>query len=185
MLAVSRPRSTPTAAAAGSPFRRRGFRPKRQNSGGHRRHGSGWLYAVGLTGTVYHRDARRWRKPRLPDQSAALQRAVSPPRKSTSAGTKARFIGAIVGAGSSLGIPLRPDVLGHGIIPEKGLLGLPGGIQVYDGEELKDVDLGVKRAVSCHRLHAYDGVLWSFGVDDLFVFDGKKWREIICPENEP
>ena len=34
-----------------------------------------------------------------------------------------------------------------------------------------------------YRLHTRDGMLWSFGQDDLVFFDGTKWERIICPDN--
>lgn len=58
------------------------------------------------------------------------------------------------------------------------------GIVVYDGENLQEIDFGLEGHIACHKLHAADGVLWSFGIDDLLVFNGSHWERVICPENK-
>jgi hypothetical protein len=58
------------------------------------------------------------------------------------------------------------------------------GIVVYDGKNLQEMDFGMEGHIACHKLHAADGVLWSFGIDDLLVFDGNRWDRVICPENQ-
>ena len=54
---------------------------------------------------------------------------------------------------------------------------------VHDGTTFEPVDFGLSTDVDCHRLHANDGVMWSFGIDHLLVFNGKKWSEVVCPMN--
>jgi hypothetical protein len=58
------------------------------------------------------------------------------------------------------------------------------GILRYDGSGLEQLNMGLGRNPTTHRLHANDGVLWSFGAYDLSSFDGSRWTLISCPENE-
>jgi hypothetical protein len=56
----------------------------------------------------------------------------------------------------------------------------------YDGESVKEVDTGLFPPLrSANRLQAVDGVLWSFGYDDIVRFDGVKWERFICPASKP
>jgi hypothetical protein len=57
------------------------------------------------------------------------------------------------------------------------------GVLRYDGTTVEPVDLQLGKMIGHHKLHAADDILWSFGVDDLCYFDGRTWREVICPEN--
>jgi hypothetical protein len=57
---------------------------------------------------------------------------------------------------------------------------------VYDGDTMTEVETGLSpRLRSANRLQAVDGVLWSFGYDDIVRFDGAKWERFICPAAKP
>lgn len=60
-----------------------------------------------------------------------------------------------------------------------------GGLGRLRGERVEPLDLGLGRTVLGYRLRACDGLLWSIGNDDLLMFDGKAWTEVICPDNVP
>jgi hypothetical protein len=45
------------------------------------------------------------------------------------------------------------------------------------------IDIDIGDALTFHRLHANDGVLWSFGTDHLLFFDGVQWRQVVHPDN--
>lgn len=47
-----------------------------------------------------------------------------------------------------------------------------------NGSQLSPVNFGKKAPVSCYRLTAAEGVMWSLGQQDLYSFDGKKWEEV-------
>lgn len=46
------------------------------------------------------------------------------------------------------------------------------------------VDTVMNKQVSTLQLHQKDGILWSIGENDVLAFDGKKWKEVVCPENK-
>lgn len=62
-------------------------------------------------------------------------------------------------------------------------LAYPGGLVICRDGSLTPVSFGLEEKPGCYHLHANDGQLWSFGIDDLLAFDGKQWRVVICPEN--
>lgn len=57
------------------------------------------------------------------------------------------------------------------------------GLVRYDGQNFVDIDTGITPTPGAHKLHARDGVLYSFGVDDIVKFDGKQWQSVVCPHN--
>jgi hypothetical protein len=57
------------------------------------------------------------------------------------------------------------------------------GLFEFDGEEIRPVNTGLKPEIGGYRLDSRDGVLWSFGVDDLAFYDGGQWHRIIHPDN--
>jgi hypothetical protein len=46
-----------------------------------------------------------------------------------------------------------------------------------------EVKLPSKKKVSCNKLHASTGRLLSVGIDDVWLFDGTSWSEIVWPDN--
>jgi hypothetical protein len=63
----------------------------------------------------------------------------------------------------------------------KFYLATTNGIFSLVGDELLKVDLGVSKSVTTARLHAGDGVLWSVGETDIFIFDGDRWSRCEIP----
>lgn len=57
------------------------------------------------------------------------------------------------------------------------------GLVRYDGQAFFDVDTGLTPPPGAHRLDTANGLLYSFGVDDLLKFDGHQWERVICPHN--
>lgn len=59
-------------------------------------------------------------------------------------------------------------------------------LYTYDGKSIAEVDTGLEPPLrSPHRLQAIDGVLWSFGYDDVARYDGEQWTRFICPAAKP
>ncbi len=57
------------------------------------------------------------------------------------------------------------------------------GLFIFDGTSVERLTTGLKPEIGGYRLAARNGVLWSFGVDDLAKFDGKKWTRLKHPDN--
>ena len=57
------------------------------------------------------------------------------------------------------------------------------GLFVLDDGHISTIKTGLTPEIKGYRLHANDGVLWSFGVDDLAFFDGNNWQRVIHPDN--
>ena len=53
----------------------------------------------------------------------------------------------------------------------------------FDGKQVSSLSTGLTPVPDGHRIHANDGVLWSFGTRHLCFFDGKKWTSVKHPDN--
>ncbi|MGA2256554.1 MAG: hypothetical protein ABSG53_18050 [Thermoguttaceae bacterium] len=142
------------------------------------------IYTVGTGGAIYHYDGRTWTQLDSPTNLHLLRvRCVSKDEVYIS-GSRGRLLRGNRNGWLDLGDPdVADDFWGLEYFRGKVYVAHANGIMVWNGEKLESVDMGIKRDISCHRLHANDGVLWSFGMDDLFFFDGKTWTEVVCPEN--
>lgn len=56
-------------------------------------------------------------------------------------------------------------------------------LMVYDGKSVKAIVTGLQPEIDAHRLSSRNGILWSFGENDLACFNGKKWTRVIHPDN--
>lgn len=57
------------------------------------------------------------------------------------------------------------------------------GLFVFDGEAIAPLATGLDPEIGGYRLDSGDGVMWSFGVDDLACFDGEEWTRLEHPDN--
>ncbi|BBT16946.1 hypothetical protein ACWKWZ_18085 [Metapseudomonas otitidis] len=142
------------------------------------------VYAVGWGGEIYFHDGRRWHK----DDS---------PTTAHLTGVRCLENGQVVVCGHK-GVVLRGAFNLWEVVDDNGLNGNWYDIEVYgdtiylagnnqlakvENDKIVPIDIGIGRSVSTHKLHVKDGLLWSFGEDDIVVFDGQKWQEIIHPDN--
>lgn len=142
------------------------------------------LYAVGDDGEIWHFDGKSWRSCASPtDRHLADVRCLDD--------------GVwICGDG---GVVLRGDKRGWKVVwsdPEpaeewwaierfRGDVYVAGAsfLGVLRKGRIAAVDTGVKGSLTAGTLHEKDGLLWSIGAKHVLSFDGKKWKEHVCPEN--
>lgn len=142
------------------------------------------IYAVGWEGEIYFYDGQNWHK----DDS---------PTTAHLTGVRCLEDGQVIVCGHK-GVVLRGSFNLWEVVNENGLNGNWYDIEIYNNtiylagnnqlakvedDKIVAVDLGVGRTVSTHKLHAKEGLLWSFGENDIFVFNGQGWQEIVHPDN--
>ena len=142
------------------------------------------LYVVGQKGDILHYDGQQWRRIDSPtNRPFASIKAVSRDLVYL-CGNKGNLYRGNTHGWEYIG---EPDFEGDYWSVEEfqgQIYAAHGtGIKVFDGTDLVPVDFALDHPVDCHRLHASDGVLWSFGIDHILFFDGKKWEEVKCPMN--
>jgi hypothetical protein len=57
------------------------------------------------------------------------------------------------------------------------------GLYALEGDKLFPVETGLLPKPDAYRLHATDGVLWSFGNHHICFFDGENWTYVKHPDN--
>jgi len=144
------------------------------------------IYAVGMEGSIFHYDGKQWTLLDSPtNQHLTNVRCISRDEVYIcgysgtllqGSGDTWRFVGDT---------NFRENFWGMAAFERDIYLSYKLGIMKYDGKELASVDLGfdVDRTLSCKSLHGSDGVLWSFGDEELLRFDGVSWEQVVCPEN--
>jgi hypothetical protein len=143
------------------------------------------IYAVGLSGSMYHFDGNLWTQLDSPtDQHLLNVRCVSR-NEVYVCGYKGNIFRGSMNDWQFIGDPeFDGTCWGMDSFGGKLYLAHSRGLIMYDGNSLNAVDIGAGKDATFHRLHANKQMLYSFGPDDLFAYDGTRWSEIICPENE-
>ena len=142
------------------------------------------LYAVGSGGEIWHYNGNRWKQCESPTHMNLHE--VRCLRKD------------LVYACGQAGIVLRGCLDQWEVLEVQGeawefwgvdalqdivFVAGDGGIAVVRGNRIEAIDPGIGRKISGHRLRAGDGLLWSIGHDDILMFDGARWTEIVRPDN--
>lgn len=145
---------------------------------------SSCLYAVGWHGAIYFYDGKQWLQDDSPTSAHLAAVRTLAPDDVWIAGDK--------------GVVLHGSFNRWQIIQSDELQGNWYSIEAFNGDiylaanqslarvegnSIVPVDVGLNRAISTHRLHAKDGLLWSIGEKDILVFDGTKWQEVVHPDN--
>ena len=143
------------------------------------------IYAVGKGGQIYHYDGKAWTRiasPAVVDINWV--RCLSKNEVYLAANDGGFFKGSAEGGWENHS---RPD-LGEEFWCVEVFQGAPylaatSGIYMFDGKMVVRVSTRLKPAPDGQRLHANDGILWSFGAHHLCFFDGKKWTYVNHPDN--
>ena len=142
------------------------------------------IYAVGEKGSIWHHNGAKWKKMQVPtDANLKAVRCVSP--------TEVYIVGyygtVLKGDGEKWVELSNKKIENHfwDVEVYKGVTYIAAleGLFALDEKKVVPVDTGITPKPDAYRLHANDGVLWSFGADRLCFFDGKKWTYVKHPDN--
>lgn len=144
------------------------------------------IYAVGWKGEIYHYNGKKWTKLDSPTNLDLNRVKCVKPDLVYICGDE-----GLVLQGSKNSWKVFQDSANEddfwGVEYFDGQVYLAGidGLRTFDGQDFADVKTGLKKKLDGYRLHANDGVLWSFGQDHLAYFDGKKWTYVENDDNKP
>ncbi|QDH71156.1 hypothetical protein [Marilutibacter alkalisoli] len=141
------------------------------------------LYAVGWKGEIYFYDGSRW----LKDDSPTTAHLSS---------VKCLDDGTVFISGDR-GIVLKGSFNHWQLIETEGFTGNWYGLESFNGaiylagnaeiarvEGSSIVPVNVaEQPITTHRLDAREGLLWSIGESDIYIFDGDRWMEVKHPDN--
>ncbi|MEE9129612.1 MAG: hypothetical protein V3T84_06300 [Phycisphaerales bacterium] len=143
------------------------------------------LYAVGWKGEIFHFDGKKWDKISSPTNLDLERVRCAGPDLVYICGQNGVLLR---GSGSTWEAfqddDFDEDLWGLEIFNDMPYVAWRGGLLRFDGAGLIPVETGLEPPIDGGRLHAADGLLWSFGEEHLACFDGKKWERVICPDNE-
>ena len=142
------------------------------------------IYACGEKGILWHHDGKAWR--RLPSPTSFRLNGVrcASPTEVYLCGQSGAFFRGALGSWEDLSAAgLRTEFTCIELFGGKVWLAGTRGLFVLEGGEVVPVDTGLSPKPDAYRLHANDGVLWSFGLKRLAFFDGKKWTPVPHPDN--
>jgi hypothetical protein len=144
------------------------------------------LYAVGWGGLILRFDGQNWRRVDSPTNQHLSNIKIISNEEIYTCGNNGVLLRGAGEHWEFVGDPdFKANFWGMEFFNGKLYLAHMEGLLEFDGMHFGAVDFGVERKLTYYRLHANDGILWSFGINDLFCFDGQRWREVICPENVP
>ena len=142
------------------------------------------LYVVGTNGAIFHFDGSRWIYADPPRNVHFTRIRCVQHDDVYVCGFKGTILRGSRRTWHDLtGPDLNDNLYGLDLFQNDIYVARNTGIMRLSHGKLTPVDIGIPRQFTFHRLHANDGVLWSFGTDDLLWFDGLKWTEVRHPDN--
>ena len=140
------------------------------------------IYVVGQRGRIFHWNGKEWREVKSPTKSHLERvRCVSPDEVYACG-----HDGVLLRGNHRDGFKLLSSGGENfwGLEVFQGKVYLAGRtLFLFDGEAVSPLTTGLDPEIDGYRLDAKDGVLWSFGVNDLAWFDGKTWTRVQHPDN--
>jgi len=142
------------------------------------------IYVVGYHGRIFHYDGKKWTELSSPT-NAHLERVRSINQDEFYfcgnngvffKGTKRGFLDYSVEG-------LEDNFWGLEYFQDKVYLATLRNLYVFDGTSVLPLNTGLEPEIGGYRLAERDGMLWSFGVDDIAYFDGKVWNRLIHPDS--
>lgn len=142
------------------------------------------IYAVGRMGEIFHYDGTKWDAIDSPTSSDLNRVRCAPDSPVYACGDNGTLV---YGGGNAWAVHndagMKENCWGVEVFDGRVYVAHLKGLLEFDGEGWKPVVTGLTPEIAGYRLHANDGLLWSFGQDDLAFTDGTKWERVICPDN--
>ncbi|SRR5713101_1512253 len=143
------------------------------------------MYLVGRRGLVCHYGGKSWQPEYLPTSETLRGVCCVSPDEVYICGRNGSFFKGRKSNWINYSIPKADrHFWSVEVFREKIYVAASDGLYVFDEDKVKPLETGLKPVPDGNRLHANEGVLWSFGVEHLCSFDGKKWTYVKHPDNE-
>lgn len=142
------------------------------------------IYTVGRKGEIFYYNGRKWQKIESPTNILLRSVCCVSPNLVYICGEK----GTVLRGYRNSWEVIQNDTFEENLYAVEYFKDVPyfaykGGLVCLKNDELVPVETSLQTEIDGSRLHANEDILWSFGDDHIVNFDGKKWQEIICPDN--
>jgi hypothetical protein len=141
------------------------------------------VYVCGFGGRILHFDGQHWDELISPTNVHLERVHCISPSEVYFCGNRGTFFKLSNGLFTDYSIASEDHFWGMTSFQGKIYLANLKGLFVFDGTSVRAVDTKLKPPIGGYRLDACAEQLWSFGVDDIAWFDGKKWTRLEHPEN--
>jgi hypothetical protein len=142
------------------------------------------IYAVGAKGEIFHFNGKSWTHCHSPTNVDLHEVRCAAPDLVYACGEE-----GVVLKGNARRWEIVPndeldaELWGVEILDDQVYVAGFGGLGKIDGGVVVKIDPGLGRDVDGYRLRQNGGLLWSIGTDDILCYDGRKWTELVCPDN--
>ncbi len=137
------------------------------------------IYAAGLQGELWHRDAKKWRQLDSPTNAILNDVICAGDGQVYACGDRGLLV---QGRADQWRIASDPaftiDIWNLCWFAGKLYLATLKGLFVREGNKIVPVDFGDDDPDTTCHLSARDGIMWSIGAKDIMQFDGKSWTRI-------
>ncbi len=138
------------------------------------------LYAVASSGVVCHFNGKQWRKLDVPTNRPFSGVKCVADDQVYICGNDGNLFRGSLDSWEFIGDPsIEENFWAVEQFDGRIYVAYNDGLFVHDGASLSEVKFGIKGDVDGHRLHAHDGVLYSFGEENVLWFDGRSWHRIV------
>lgn len=143
------------------------------------------IYAVGFSGEIWHHDGKAWSQMESPTNvNLNSVRCVHP--KDVYIGGQSGVL--LKGARNQWEVickgEVTDDIWGVEVFMDRIYVSTSKNVFAVDGNRLQKLDIGCEQTGAASKLHASDGVLWSFGTKFLaYTADGLHWSSATIPRS--
>lgn len=143
------------------------------------------MYAVGYKGEIFNFDGKAWRKLESPTNANLKSVRVFDKELVAVSGDKGVLLLGNENGWDVIQSPEFPHTLwAVEFFADQIYVASSYGLAKVTDRSLVPVDTGKMKPTNGYKLHSRDGFLWSVGTDQIIAFDGERWRELRCPDNE-
>ncbi|MCP4748884.1 MAG: hypothetical protein GY874_22545 [Desulfobacteraceae bacterium] len=139
------------------------------------------IHAVGYRGEIWYYDSKGWHQADSPTNVDLEKIRYVSPDLCYACGNNGIVLHGYKDQWAVVDNQDTSDLWGLDYFKGKIYLSGFNGLYIIRKNMVEPLNLG--RSANGYRLHANNDELWSIEKDEIWVFDGKTWREEVCPNN--
>ena len=139
------------------------------------------IHAVGYDGAIWYFDGRAWKEAHSPTNQTLEAVRVASPGLCYVCGKSGVVLRGYRDSWELMKSDVRENFWGIESFKNHIYLATTSGLFIINGGSLQKMDL--ERKVEGRKLYSNGDEMWSMEHHEIWIFDGKSWREAICPDN--
>jgi hypothetical protein len=144
--------------------------------------GQDTIHAVGYNGDIWYFDGRGWKQADSPtNQTLEAVRVVSH-NLCFACGKAGVVLRGFRDSWELIDNQVHENFWAVESFKNRVYLASTEGIYILENDTVQNFDIG--RKAEGRRLYSNGEEMWSMEHQELWVFDGTSWQEIVCPDNE-